>query len=88
MLFRSRGVEGEGLGPGLVGRQAPDEVHVALPRLVQLGALAQDLVVDGEGHGLGLLQLEPVDRHLHTHTHAMTWVTFEGFAVFVRIDPK
>lgn len=47
-----------------VGGKTPDEVDVPLARLVQLGVLAQRLVVDGQRDHLGLLQLEPVDCHL------------------------
>ena len=47
-----------------VGWQTPDKVDVALARLVQFGIFTQALVVDGEGNDLGLLELEPVDRHL------------------------
>lgn len=53
-----------GLQTRPIGGQTPDEVDVALSRLIQLGIFAQSLVVDGEGHKLGLLELEPVDCHL------------------------
>lgn len=59
-------VEGVGLQARRVGGEVPHKVDVALARLVQLGVLTQALVVDGQRHHLGLLQLEPVDRHLRT----------------------
>lgn len=68
--LRGGRVRGVRLRPRRVGGEAPDKVDVALARLVQLGVLAQALVVDGQRHHLGLLQLEPVDRHLQTETAA------------------
>lgn len=62
--LRGGRVRGVRLRARRVDREAPDKVDVALARLVQLGVLAQALVVDGQRHHLGLLQLEPVDRHL------------------------
>lgn len=52
---------------GLSG-QVADELSVSLSGLVQLGALAQGLVVGREDRSLGLLHLEPVHSHLDTET--------------------
>lgn len=61
-------VRGVGLQARRVSGEVPDKVDVSLARLVQLGVLTQALVVDGKRHHLGLLQLEPVDRHLQSTT--------------------
>ncbi|TNN88429.1 hypothetical protein EYF80_001211 [Liparis tanakae] len=50
--------------PLSTSQEIPDELCVAFARFVQLGALAQGLVVGGERHGLRLLHLKPVHRHL------------------------
>lgn len=61
-------VRGDGVGVqplfGQMSGQVPDELGVAFTRFVQLGALAQGLVVCGEGHRLRLLHLKPVHCHL------------------------
>ena len=52
---------------GLSG-QVADELSVSLSGIVQLGALAQGLVVGREDRSLGLLHLETGHRHLDTET--------------------
>ena len=48
----------------LIFGKITDKLGVSLSRLVHLSVFTQGLVVAGERHGLGLLQLEPVDCHL------------------------
>lgn len=67
-----------GLQARPVRGKTPDEVDVALPRLVQFGIFTQTLVVDGQGHDLGLLELEPVDGHLKEGTCNISVSTEQG----------
>lgn len=62
-VIRGERVQVQAFSRQLFG-QVADKLGILLARLVQLGALAQGLVVGGEGHGLGLLHLEPVHCHL------------------------
>ena len=48
--------------------QVADERSVSRSGLVQLGSLAQGLVVGKEDRSRGLLHLEPVHSHLDTET--------------------
>lgn len=49
-------------------RQVPYKLRKAFAGFVQLGTLTQSLVVGGERHGLRLLHLKPVHRHLRKDT--------------------
>ena len=53
-----------GLQAWPISWETPHKIDIALARLVQFRIFTQTLVVDGEGYDLGLLELEPVDRHL------------------------
>lgn len=48
--------------------QIPDELSVTFSRFVQLGTLAEGLVVGGERGALHLLHLKPVHCHLGNDT--------------------
>lgn len=90
--LRNSRIKREGLQTRPVGGQTLDKVDVALAGLVLLGIFTQTLVVDGEGDNLGLLELEPIDRHLGWKTDiniillpyiSDTWFVLERGTLFL-----